>query len=164
MKVSLAYASHDDLPYIVEVYNTTIASGLVTADLNPVTVSDRESWFRVHDHASRPIWIVLAEGERVGWMSFSSFYGRPAYNGTAEFSIYIHPAHRKKGVGRQAIRMAIELAPASGLHTLLAFIFGHNAASLKLFGEAGFERWGLLPAVADMRGAMRDLAILGRKV
>jgi phosphinothricin acetyltransferase len=51
-----------------------------------------------------------------------------------------------------------------GIRTLLAFIFAHNAPSLRLFQAAGFERWGLLPRVAEMDGREYSLAILGRRM
>ena len=48
--------------------------------------------------------------------------------------------------------------------TFLAFIFGHNTPSLTLFAAAGFQRWGLLPQVAELDGVDRDLVILGRRL
>ena len=55
-------------------------------------------------------------------------------------------------------------APQLGLRRLLAFIFAHNDPSLALFERAGFERWGLLPEVAELDGRLIDSAILGRRV
>ena len=52
----------------------------------------------------------------------------------------------------------------ASIRTLLAFVFGHNAPSLKLFARFGFERWGTLPRVAELDRTDRDLAILGRRV
>ena len=46
----------------------------------------------------------------------------------------------------------------------MAFVFGHNAPSLRLFERAGFARWGHLPRVARLDGIERDLLILGRRV
>ena len=48
--------------------------------------------------------------------------------------------------------------------TLLGFVFGHNAPSLALFERLGFERWALLPRVAELDGVERDLVIVGRRV
>ena len=55
-------------------------------------------------------------------------------------------------------------APALGIRTLLAFVFGHNAPSITLFERCGFMSWGLLPRVAEIDGVERDLAILGRRL
>ena len=58
----------------------------------------------------------------------------------------------------------IAYAPRIEIHTLLGFIFGHNAPSLTLFENLGFSRWGTLPKVASLDGVERDLVIVGRRV
>ncbi|HSH37692.1 MAG TPA: hypothetical protein VK993_02805 [Chthoniobacterales bacterium] len=41
---------------------------------------------------------------------------------------------------------------------------GHNTASVRLFEQIGFERWGLLPRVARLDGLERDILIVGRHI
>jgi L-amino acid N-acyltransferase YncA len=160
-------ASAADLPRIVEIYNSTVPSRQVTADTEPVTVASREPWFAAHGPERRPLWVFSAESapdEIAGWLSYSDFYGRPAYAGTAEVSIYVHEGWRGKGLGRHALQQAIDHAPAIGVHTLLGFIFGHNQPSLALFQRFGFATWGHLPRVATLDGVERDLLILGKRL
>ncbi len=153
-----------DLPAIVEIYNAAIPGRLATGDLVPVSVEGRRAWFREHSPASRPIWVLETEGTIAGWVSFQSFYGRAAYRATAELSVYVAPAHRRRGVGRALLAEAVRRAPALGITTLLGFIFAHNEPSLRLFEGFGFQCWGRLPRVADLDGIERDLDILGRRV
>ncbi|WP_028456158.1 GNAT family N-acetyltransferase [Chitinilyticum litopenaei] len=153
-----------DLPAIVAIYNSTIASRMVTADTEAVTVASREAWFAAHQCPERPLWVVEDAGVISAWLSFSSFYGRPAYAGTAEISIYLAEAARGRGLGRWLLAEALRVAPSLGLHTALGFIFGHNEPSLRLFYRAGFADWGRLPAVAVLDGIPRDLVIVGRKL
>jgi phosphinothricin acetyltransferase len=163
-------ATPADLPVIVDIYNSTVASREVTADTEPVTVESREGWFADHNPARRPLWVIhaaddsAAEPAILGWMSYSNFYGRPAYSGTAELSIYIAEAARGKGIGRYCLEQAIAFAPSIDVHTLLGFIFGHNEASLSLFRKFGFDMWANLPRVANLDGIERDLIILGKRV
>jgi L-amino acid N-acyltransferase YncA len=163
-------ATLNDLPAIVAIYNSTVASREVTADTEPVTVASRLAWFHEHTPERRPLWVIEQAGDTsatpdiVGWISYSNFYGRPAYAGTAEVSIYIEESWRGKGVGRYALAEAIEFAPAIKVHTLLGFIFGHNLPSLALFGKFGFDTWANLPRVANLDGVERDLIILGKRV
>ena len=163
-------ATLDDLPTIVAIYNTTIASREVTADTEPVSVESRLAWFHEHTPEKRPLWIIeqagdtSAQPEILGWMSYSNFYGRPAYSGTAELSIYLAEAWRGKSLGRYCLEEAIAFAPQIAVHTLLGFIFGHNAPSLALFRKYGFETWANFPRVANLDGVERDLIILGKRV
>ncbi|MFJ7747355.1 GNAT family N-acetyltransferase [Peribacillus sp. NPDC097295] len=153
----------EDLPKIVEIYNSTIASRMVTADTEPITVESRLKWFDEHTH-KRPLYMITYDGKTAGWMSFQSFYGRPAYDSTAEISIYLDDDFRGKGIGQTSIQKAMEVSPKVGVKTLLGFIFAHNEPSIKLFSKFGFEKWAHLPKVAELDGLERDLVILGKRV
>lgn len=153
-----------DLPAIVDIYNTTISGRMVTADTEPIGVENRLQWFHDHSPAFRPLWVVKDQDEICAWLSFQSFYGRPAYNATAEISIYIHPDYRGKKLGKYLIQRAIDACPELKIKTLLGFIFAHNDPSLKLFLSFGFEKWAHLPKVAELDGVERDLVILGKRI
>lgn len=153
-----------DLAAIVAIYNDTVASRLVTADLEPVTLASRRAWFEAHTGATRPLWVVEQQGQVAAWLSFSDFYGRPAYAGTAELSVYVAARARRQGIASALLQRALQAAPALGVRTLLGFIFGHNEPSLQLFARAGFERWGTLPRVARLDEHERDLVLMGLRV
>ena len=157
-------AIRSDLPQIVEIYNSTIPSRIVTADTEPVSVESRVQWFEEHTPNRRPLWVVEDAGRIAAWLSFSAFYGRPAYAKTAEVSVYVHEAFRKRGFGSQLLAQALAHAPTFGVDTLLGFIFGHNELSLALFRRFGFRPWGELPKVALLDGVERDLIIVGRRI
>lgn len=157
-------ATFADLPRIVEIYNATVPSRQVTADLEPVTVESRIQWFHEHLPESRPLWVLEANAQVVAWLSFSNFYGRPAYCHTAELSLYVDESVRRSGLGTYLLREAIAHAPRLKINRLLAFVFGHNTPSLALFEKQGFECWGGLPGVAVLDGAQKDLLILGYAV
>ena len=158
-------ATLDDLPKIVEIYNSTVASRLVTADLEPVSVESKLDWFHQHNSEFRPLWMVLdSEKNIVGWVSFQDFYGRPAYQKTAEISLYIDEKYRGKGLGRLILEYAIEKSHALGIENLLAFIFAHNLPSLTLFEKFGFKLWANLKNIAELDGEKRSLIILGKNI
>lgn len=162
--LSFQFASFPDLEKIVATYNASIPGRLATADLVPVSVESKVSWFNDHNETTRPLWLVYSGDKYMGWISFTSFYGRPAYNKTVEVSIYLEEEAKGKGFGKVCLQFAIEEAKKRELKTLLGFIFGHNEPSLRLFYSLGFEKWAQLPEVADMEGVWRDLIILGKKV
>jgi L-amino acid N-acyltransferase YncA len=153
-----------DLPKIVSIYNTTIASRMVTADTEAVSVESRRKWFDEHSPERRPLWMVTVGGQDIGWVSFQSFYGRPAYDGTVEISIYLDPIARGKGLGKMILDEAMRRCPQLRIKTLLGFIFAHNEPSLKLFKNAGFIEWANLPNIAELDGVERSLIILGKRL
>ncbi|WP_233829975.1 GNAT family N-acetyltransferase [Paraburkholderia sp. ZP32-5] len=167
--MSLFYrdATLDDLPAIVAIYNSTIPSRQVTADLEPVSVDSRLGWFQAHGPEKRPLWVVedpREPGSVIAWLSFSDFYGRPAYQRTAEVSIYLDERSRGQGLGKKLLAASLEAAPGLGIDTVLGFVFGHNEASVRLFRSFGFDTWGSLPRVAVLDGVERDLVILGKRL
>jgi L-amino acid N-acyltransferase YncA len=158
-------ASLEELAPIIGIYNSTIASRMVTADLEPVSVESRISWFKEHQPDKRPLWIIKNSiGEIIGWVSFQDFYGRPAYDATAEISIYLHPDHRGKGLGKQVLEYSMNECRHLGINTLLGYIFAHNEPSLQLFLKAGFQEWAHLPNIAKLDGIERSVKILGKRL
>ena len=162
--MTLRDAIEPDLPAIVEIYNASVPGRMATADLEPVSLDSRRAWFHQFTPGRYPLW-VLEDGDTIaGWISFRMFYGRPAYAATAEVSIYVGPAHQRRGVGRRLLTEALARGPELGLKTLLYVCFAHNAPSLQLAEGLGFARWGHLPNIADLDGIERDVVILGRRL
>lgn len=155
-------AVETDLAAIVAIYNSTIACHSVTADLAPVTVASRLDWFQAHRSDKRPLWVMEADATVAGWLGFQSFYyGRAAYDTTAELSLYVSSAYRRQGIGQTLLKQAIMQSPSLGIQTLLGFIFAHNQPSLRLFEQFGFQQWGYLPGVAKFEAIPRDLVVMG---
>lgn len=92
-----------DLSAIVAIYNASIPNRLATADLNPVSVESRLEWFYQHSSTLRPILVMETDKSILGWLSFQSFYGRPAYQATAEISIYVSPAYQRQRVASSCL-------------------------------------------------------------
>jgi Sortase and related acyltransferases len=157
-------ALESDLPAIVDIYNTTVPTRMVTAELEPTTVEARLPWFRTHTPDRHPFWVMEIDGQIAGWLSVQSFLPRCAYRGTAELSVYVDQRFRRRGVARTLLEGAIARASSLEINAMVGFIFAHNEPSLKLFERLGFEHWGLLPRVAQLDGIERDLTIVGRHV
>ena len=157
-------AAEADLPAIVDIFNATVPTRTSTAVLEPVAVAERVEWFREHSPDRHPLWVADLDGKIGGWLSIHPFIGRPAYRGTVEVSVYIHENFRRRGIARALLEKAIAACVAFEITALIGLILGHNAASLRLFEQLGFERWGLLPRVTRLDGIERDVVIVGRHV
>lgn len=170
--LSIRLAAIDDLPRIVEIYNQSIAGKQATADLQPVSVADRQAWFDTHT-GNRPLVVAQTRsetssqtslGEIVGWGSLSNLYARPAYHISTEISIYVAEEAKGQGVGKALVNYLIEVAPSCGVQQVVALIFAHNTPSLAMFEKLGFEPWGKFKQVCDMQGFIADVVILGKSV
>jgi phosphinothricin acetyltransferase len=158
-------ATAADLPAIVDIYNQSIPGGWSTADTQPIAVADRVEWFRTFDPAKRPIWVAEADGQVVATVYLSSFYGgRPAYDATAEVSVYIATAYQRRGIGRRLKQWVIEQCPRLGVTTLLSMHFDHNEATRRINESLGFRQMGHLPEIAEVQGQKRGLVIWALRV
>ena len=170
--LSIRLATIDDLPRIVEIYNQSIAGKQATADLQPVSVADRQAWFDAHT-GNRPLVVAQTRsetssetslGEIIGWGSLSDLYARPAYHISTEISIYVADEAKGQGVGKALVNYLIQVAPSCGVQQVVALIFAHNTPSLAMFEKLGFESWGKFKQVCDMQGFIADVVILGKSV
>lgn len=160
----MRHATEADLAAVVAIYNSTVSIRQSTADTQEVSVESRREWFRQHTPDRRPLLVHEIQNKIAAWVSFQSFYGRPAYDHTAEISLYIAPQYRGQGLGRQLLREAIAMTPILGIKTLVGFVFSHNEPSIRLLRSFGFEEWGKLPNVAEMDGEEYSLSIFGRRI
>ena len=156
--------TESDLPAIVAIYNSTIPTRQSTADTVEVTVESRMDWFRKHIPDKRPLMVHEQNNKVAAWVSFQSFYGRAAYDHTAEISIYVSPEYRRKGLGRTLLAEALGMTQQLDIKTVVGFVFSHNGPSIRLFRSFGFEEWGRLPEVAEMDGKEFSLLIIGKRV
>lgn len=156
-------ANLHDLPQIVAIYNSSVPYRKATADTEMVSVESRLDWFNQHN-GNRPLWVMEKNNEIAGWLSLQNFYGRPAYQGTAEISVYVNSVYQRMGVAREMMNYALTQMEKLNISTLLAFIFAHNESSIQFFKAYHFEQWGFLPKVAQLDGAERDLAIYGLRI
>src|SRR5262249_1349388 len=158
-------ATEADLPTIVDIYNQSIPGGWSTADTHPITVADRVEWFRKFAPARRPIWVAEVDGRVIATAYLSSFYGgRPAYDATAEVSVYIATAYQRRGIGRQLKQWVIQQCPRLGVTTLLSMHFDHNDATRRINESLGFQQLGHLTEIAVVQGHKRGLVIWALRI
>lgn len=154
-----------DLPAIVDIYNQAVSTQRSTANTTPVTVDQRQAWFREHEPGSHPIFAAEIDEKVVGWCSLSVYRpGRRALRFTAEMSYYVDSALHGRGVGGALVNHALQACPALGIKNLVAVVIDRNEASQRLLEKAGFERWGFLPRVLDFDGQECGEFYYGKRV
>jgi phosphinothricin acetyltransferase len=158
-------ALEPDLPAIVDIYNQSIPAGWSTADTRPITVESRIEWFRKFSPEKRPLWVAELDHQIVAWIGLTSFYaGRPAYDATAEVSLYVATQFHRQGIGRELKQRMINRCPTLGVTTLLSMYFDHNLATAHINKSLGFETLGHLTQIAIVNGQPRGLIIAGLRI
>jgi phosphinothricin acetyltransferase len=145
-----------DLPVLVTIYNQAVLETTATFDLEPVTVETRQAWLDDHTDSRLPL-IVAEEGVVTGYASLSTFRQKPAYNRTAEVSVYVDKHHHGKGIGKQLLARIIEMAKELDYHVIIAGITGGNEVSVKLHEQFGFVKCGEMKEVGLKFDSWQDV-------
>ena len=160
-----AAAEEGDLEGIRRIYNQAVETSTATFDTEPKSLEERRAWLAAHD-GSHPVFAVRHEksGDVAAWGSLSRWSEKKAYDSTAEVSIYVDPAHQKRGLGGCLLKQLIEIARREGLHMLISRIAEGNAASLALHRRFGFRHVGTLGEVGCKFGRYIDVDIFELRV
>ena len=162
--LTIRLAAADDLGAINDIYNHFVQCSTCTYQTEPETMAARRAWFEAHG-ATHPVTVAVdGAGTLVGWGSLSAFHKRAAYGRTVENSVYVHPEHHRKGIGRALLADLIERARAAGHHTIIAGIDAEQLPSVALHEALGFERVALLKEVGHKFGRWLHVIYMQRMV
>jgi len=143
---------------VSEIYRLGIATGNATFE---TTVPNLDTWTKkFHKHL---LWVAVIEGAVVGWAGLQPVSAREVYQGVAEVTIYVHPDHGGKGVGKFLMTNLVEQSEAAGIWMLYASIFPENEPSIKLHVFAGFREVGYRERIAQMNGKWRNTVLYERR-
>jgi phosphinothricin acetyltransferase len=144
---------------ILAILNEAIANSTAIYDYLPRPASSMPGWFAAKRAGGFPVLgIEDAQGRLLGFASYGSFRGFAAYKYSVEHSVYVHPDHRRRGIGQRLLAALIERARAQDLHLLVGGLDAANAASIALHEKAGFTHAGTIAEVAYKFGRWLDLA------
>ena len=133
-----------DAEAIRTIYNHEVEHTTATFDLVPRTLSDQQQWLSARAGAFAAIVATDGpQGEVVGFASLSPYKERAAYRTTVEDSIYVRRDQHGRGVGRHLLGHLLEVAEASGFHSVMARIEASGTASRRLHAACGFELVGV---------------------
>ena len=157
MKIVALKSTHYDL--VREIYEHGIATGNATFQTE---APSWQEWDKNHLPTCRLV--ALDEDQTVtGWAALTPVSGRCFYAGVAEVSVYIHPDHQGKGIGKRLLEELIKQSEEHNLWTVQAGIFPENTASLKLHELLGFRKIGYREKIGKMKNVWRDTVLLERR-
>ena len=112
--------------------------------------------------ADWPYLVAEEDGEVAGYAYATQIRPRAAYRFTAEDSIYVHPDHLRRGVGRALLEALMQRSAECGFRTMIAVVGGAEPASVALHEALGFREVGRLKGVGFKFGRWLDSVYLQR--
>ena len=157
--MTIRTAEIGDAEAIRQIYNHEVENTTATMDLVPRTLADQQDWLAARSGAFATIVAVL-EGEVVGFASLSPYKERAAYRPTVEDSVYVRRDLGGRGIGKALLTAVIDLAAASGFHSVMARIEASGTASRALHASCGFREVGVEVEVGRKFNRWLDMVLL----
>lgn len=142
-------ANFSDIETLTDIYNQAILSKRCTADMDTFTSEERMKWFNEHQDERYPLYVYEKDGKVVGYATLSSYRPRRAFEKTVEVSYYIDFDYHRMGIGDALLEHMITVARSLNYNTLIAILLGVNKGSTGLLVKHGFEKFGVIPDIAD---------------
>lgn len=158
--MSIRFATKEDCAAIAEIYNHAVVHTAAIWNDKTVDTDNRIAWFEARQFAYFPVLVSEENGVVTGYSSYGDWRAFDGFRHTVEHSVYVHPAHQGKGLGRALLTALIEEARRRGKHVMVAGIEAQNAASLHLHETLGFITTGQMPQVGTKFGRWLDLTFM----
>lgn len=144
---------------ILAILNDAIVNSTALYDYQPRTPQNMVNWFEGKSNGRYPvIGVENDSGELMGFASYGSFRGWPAYKYTVEHSVYVDARFRGQGVGRALLKAIIAAAEQQDYHVMVGGIDAANAVSIRLHQSLGFQSCGIVRHAGFKFGRWLDLA------
>jgi phosphinothricin acetyltransferase len=144
MEIKIRSYQIEDTRAILEIVNYNILNSTALYDYEPRTLENQIAIFDDKLKKGFPIIVATKNETVVGFGYYSEFRFREAYKFTVEHSVYAHPNHIGKSIGKLILENLIHLAKAQNLHTMIGVIDAENQSSIEFHKKFGFEIAGTI--------------------
>ncbi len=137
--MSIRFARKADCAAIAEIYNHAVLYTAAIWNDQTVDADNRIAWFEARTIAGYPVLVSEEDGVVTGYASFGDWRSFDGFRHTVEHSVYVHPDHQGKALGRKLLSQLIDEARDCGkhLHHSLGFVV---TAQMPQVGTK-FGRW-----------------------
>jgi L-amino acid N-acyltransferase len=157
---TIAAASRQDLPEILEIYNEVIRTSTAVYTEIEFTAERGAAWFDAKRAGGFPFIVAKDASGITGFGTFGDFRAPPCYQHSVEHSVHVRADRRGRGIGRQLVIELMNLAAAMHKHVMIAGVDADNAVSIKLHESLGFINVGHFHEVGFKFGRWLDLVFL----
>jgi L-amino acid N-acyltransferase YncA len=156
-------ALQPDLAVITSIYSHYVRNSTATFEIDAPGITEMtRRWTEIATYGL-PYLVAEIEGVIVGYAYAGPYRARRAYRFTVEDSVYIHPDHVGRGIGRALLAALTDSCRAAGSHQMIAIIGDStNIASVRLHVSHEFRTVGTLECVGVKFGRWIDTVIMQR--
>jgi L-amino acid N-acyltransferase len=154
--IKCTYPAHADA--ILDIFNEAIVNSTALYDYQPRQPESMTSWFKTKETGNFPvIGSIDSTNQLLGFASYGTFRNWPAYKYSIEHSVYVHPDHRRQGIGFALMQQLILAATEQQYHTMIGGIDMTNTSSIALHEQLGFKHTGTIQHAGFKFGRWLDL-------
>jgi L-amino acid N-acyltransferase YncA len=162
-QVLVRSSREEDIPAITTIYAYHVLNGTGSFETTPPDEEEMKRRRSVIAARGLPYLIVEIDGTVVGYAYADLYRTRAAYRHTLEDSIYIHPDHVGKGIGRLLLSDLLEQCERAGCRQMICMIGdSDNRSSIRLHQSLGFLKVGALFSVGFKFGRWLDVVFMQR--
>lgn len=164
-KITIRNCEPADMSAVQQIYAEQVLHGSASFEEIPPTVDALFSRHKVIRELGFPYIVACINDAVVGYAYAGRYRPRSAYRHTAENSVYVHEAHRGKGIGKQLLLETIKQCEAIGLREMVGIIGdSENLGSIALHAACGFKTVGTLKRVGYKHNRWLDTVIMQRSL
>ena len=161
--VTIRTAQAEDAADIQAVYAPFVQETSVSFETVPPSVETMVA--RISSNLARHGYFVAqSDAGILGFAYASPYRPRPAYERTAEVSVYLAPQAQGRGLAQALYRALFAHLAARGFHTAVAIVTLPNPQSAQLHERCGFAHVGSLQDVGRKFGQWHGTAIYQRMI
>jgi phosphinothricin acetyltransferase len=155
MSAVIRLASASDAAAIHQIYSPIVRDTHISFEQTAPAVGDIA--VRIHNTLTQYPWLVCEiGGQLAGYAYASAFRARPAYQWTAETTVYVHADFQLRGVSRALYSSLLALLREQGYCQAVGVITLPNEGSIRAHEALGFRKIGVFENIGHKAGAWRD--------
>ena len=157
MSVSIRCAVGDDAESVRGIYEPVVLDTAISFETLVPTASEMRG--RIERTLDRLPWLVCEQdGKVLGYAYAGPHRAREAYQWSVEFSAFVHPTARRRGVGTGLYRSLAAIVRRQGYRNAYAGITLPNDGSLRLHESFGFRPVGVYSDVGFKNGQWHSVS------
>jgi phosphinothricin acetyltransferase len=161
----IRFSTEADVPEIAAIYGHHVLHGSASFEVVPPLPEEIARRRLAVLERGLPFLVAETGGIVVAYAYASPYRSRVAYRFSVEDSIYVHPAHARRGLGRSLLPELVKACEGGEWRQMIAVIGdSENVASIRLHQAFGFRHVGTLRSVGFKFGRWLDTVLMQRQL